>query len=199
MTKKEVKRLKDIISTVQHAYFLINKATADKEADINFIFGSAVSPTWAPEDHVHVGMSGMIVDIRPSFDGIRFRNENWKNCFGHNIYGALRNTHREGDHILSNYYKTKNVNGKREWAIKPIWVNSYSDTSIVNNVVNSVVRYLLDNFNLEEIKSRMKELEKLRSRREFGLDISYSYYKTVKISKDVKCCEATREPEFDED
>lgn len=198
MTKEEVKKLKLIISTVQDAYFLINKATIDKEADIEFIFGTSTKPNWAPEDHVHVGASGMIIDIRPSSDGIRFRGEHWVNCFGHRIYALLKNTHRVCDTFVSRYYKRKNKEGKKEWAIEPIWVNSYSEPYLVDNVVDVVVRYLLDNFDIVKIKTKTNELKRLRAEREFGFDLKNPYYK-IKKDENGKTCGCRENPEFDED
>lgn len=199
MTKDEVSKLKEIISTVQDAYFLINKATIDRDADIEFIFGTSTKPTWAPEDHVHVGASGMIVDIKPASDGIRFRGEHWVNCFGHKIYALLKNTHREGNNFISNYYKVKNKNGKKEWVIEPTWVNNYSDPYLVNNVTEAVVRYLLDNFDIVKVKSKTNGLRALRARREFGFDLEHPYYKLKKSHEEEKACVDTECPEFDED
>lgn len=199
MTKVEVSKLKEIISTVQDAYFLINKATIDRDADIEFIFGTSIKPTWAPEDHVHAGASGMIIDIRPSSDGIRFSGEHWVNCFGHRIYALLKNTHREGDRFISNYYKVKNKDGKKEWKIEPTWVNNYSDPYLVNNVTEAVVRYLLDNFDIANVKSKINELRALRARREFGFDLEHSYYKLKKETEEKKTCVEGECSEFDED
>ena len=76
MIKERINKLIEIQKCINNATDIIYRASLDVDKDHEFIFGTSVKPTWAPEDHVHLS-SGEIVDIKLKEDRILFRTDKW--------------------------------------------------------------------------------------------------------------------------
>ena len=136
-----------IIDTVVEAYHQIDIATTDRESDVIQVFGTPDKPNWAPESHIYSG--GQIIYIRPWDEGIMFYSNDWVNCFGIGIYCVLR---RKAGKVIA------------------VWHKRFSDESAVTNIyINSVIEFLLKDFNLENIISNIEHLKSQRVLKEFGL------------------------------
>lgn len=179
MTKQKISKLKEIFKIIEEAYLIIDSATTDREKDIEFIFGTNTKPNWAAEDHVHLN-NGQIIDIRIQEDRIVFRNENWVNAFGEKICGIIRIKSFTGENIIletkkglkKDYYPSIHYRGSH-----------FSDFSrkYLSSVEDGVLNYIINNFNIEEIKSRTKTLGVNKGKCEFGLSIrNDNYYQITK-------------------
>lgn len=179
MTKQKISKLKEIFKTIEEAYSIIDSATTDREKDIEFIFGTNTKPNWAAEDHVHLN-NGQIIDIKLREDKIVFRNENWINAFGEKICGFIKIKSFTGENTITETKKGL----KKEYYPSISYGESYfSDFSrkYLNSVEDGVLNYLINNFNIEEIKSRTKTLGVNKSKCEFGLSLKKdNYYQTTK-------------------
>lgn len=179
MTKQKISKLKEIFKIIEEAYLIIDSATTDREKDIEFIFGTNIKPNWAVEDHVHLN-NGQIIDIKIQEDKIVFRNENWVNTFGEKICGVIRIKSFTGENTITETKKGL----KKDYYPSIYYRESYfSDfcKEYLNMVEKGVLNYLINNFNIEKIKSKTKAFGISKGKCEFGLSIQNdNYYQTAK-------------------
>lgn len=178
MTKQKINKLKEIFKVIEEAYFVIDSATTDRKKDVEFIFGTNAKPNWATEDHVHLD-NGLIIDIRIYKDRIIFENKNWVNAFGEKICGVIRIKSPIGeDRIL----KTKKGFKKNYYPFISYRESYFNDfcKEFLSSVEKGVLNYLINNFNIEEIKSKTKILGIYKGKCEFGLSIQNNYCQTTK-------------------
>ena len=184
MTKERINKLIEIQKCINDATDVIYRASLDVDKDHEFIFGTSVKPTWAPEDHVHL-FAGEIIDIKLKEDRILFRNDKWVNAFGEKIWGVIRVKHSDGSDgititkkgLFKDYYPT---------IIYPNSQFSEFHKDYLEAVERQVLDYLIDNFDVASIKSKTRTLGNLKGGYEYGLSLNdkENYYrKTVKDKK----------------
>lgn len=184
MIKERINKLIEIQKCINNATDIIYRASLDVDKDHEFIFGTSVKPTWAPEDHVHLS-SGEIVDIKLKEDRILFRTDKWVNTFGEKIWGVIRIKHSDGSDaivvtkkgLFKDYYPT---------VIYPNSQFSEFHKDYLDAIERQVLDYLIDNFDVAGIKSKTRALGNLKGGYEFGLSLNdkENYYrKTVKNKK----------------
>lgn len=184
MTKQKISKLKEIFKIIEEAYLIIDSATTDREKDIEFIFGTSVKPTWAPEDHVHLS-SGEIIDIKLKEDRILFRTDKWVNVFGEKIWGVIQVRHSDGSDaivvtkkgLFKDYYPTIIYSNSQFYEFRKDYLKA---------VERQVLDYLIDHFDVVGVKSKTRALSYMKGGYEFGLslDNKENYYKkTIKNQK----------------
>lgn len=195
MTRKEAKRLKEIYKCIKNAYLEIDKATDDREADIEFVFGTSAYPTWAPEDHIHYGASGEIIDIQLNDNGdIYFTSDRWMNIFGKQIYGVFISEPTKVEEKTIKPVYLGWAHKKLQWCAAIGWLNSayHSEIDRPSEIAEAVLHYIIDNFCTEYVDEKVFLLAQERSKKEFGLSLKAeeNYYisknpeKQGKISED---------------
>jgi hypothetical protein len=180
-------KLKKIFKCIADAYLEIDKATDDREADIEFVFGTPTNPIWAEEDHIHL-RSGEVVNLKLLESGaFTFAPEHWRNIFGKQIYGVY--SPKYWDKKLRNPIKFGWFEGKFQWICKVGFSNSYyidDARPYPHEVAKEVLYWMIEHFNVENVRQRIFMLNIKRLRREFGLDLKESYYQTKPLKKPRK-------------
>jgi hypothetical protein len=190
MTRKEAKKLKKIFKCIQNAYAEIDKATDDREADIEFVFGTSEKPNWAPESRIHIRESENVLELRLEDDGsIKFFQQDWVNVFGKKIYVILPSTrtNSKGKFVSSVRYGW--VRNKFQYYITPLYYGSYyikyTDSKNRIAITEQVLHYIINNFNIEKINEKVDELINSRVTKEFNLSSSKENYWISKKKKNT--------------
>lgn len=183
MIKERINKLIEIQKCINNATDIIYRASLDVDKDYEFIFGTSVKLTWAPEDHVHLS-SGEIVDIKLKEDRILFRTDKWVNAFGEKIWGVIRVRHSDGSDaiivtkkgLFKDYYPT---------IVYPNSQFSEFHKDYLDAVERQVLDYLIDYFDVASIKSKTRTLGNLKCGYEFGLSLNdkENYYKKIVKNK----------------
>ncbi len=181
-------KLKKIFKCIADAYLEIDKATDDREADIEFVFGTPTNPTWAEEDHIHL-KSGEVVNLKLLESGaFTFAPEHWRNIFGKQIYGvySLKYWDKKKRNKLRNPIKFGWFKGKFQWTCKVGFGNSYyiDDAGhYPHEVAKEVLYWMIEHFNVENVRQRIFMLNVKRRLREFGIALKESYYQTKPLKE----------------
>ena len=180
-------KLKKIFKCIADAYLEIDKATDDREADIEFVFGTPANPTWAEEDHVHL-KSGEVVNIELLESGaFAFLPEHWRNVFGEQIYGVFSPKYwEEKRNKLRNSIQFGWFEGKFQWTCKGGFGNSYYVNDMGRypyKVATEVLHWMIEHFNVGNVRQKTLSLKIERRHREFGLDLKESYYQTKSLKE----------------
>ena len=189
-------KLKKIFKCIADAYLEIDKATDDREADIEFVFGTPTNPTWADEDHIHL-KSGLVANIELLESGaFTFAPEHWRNTFGEQIYGVYspRYWDEKKRNKLRNSIKFEWFEGKFQWTCKVGFGNSYyiNDAGrYPHEVAREVLYWMIEHFNVGKIRQQTFVLKLKRTHREFGLDLKDSYYQTKELKEPSEDDKAT--------
>lgn len=180
-------KLKKIFKCIADAYLEIDKATDDREADIEFVFGTPANPTWAEEDHIHL-KSGEVVNLELLESGaFTFSPEHWRNTFGEQIYGIYVPKYwDEKKRNLRNSIKFEWFEGKFQWTCQVGFGNSYYVDEMgryPHEVAREVLYWMIEHFNVGNVRQKTFALKIRRRHREFGLDLEKSYYQTKPLKE----------------
>ena len=193
MNWTEKEKLKAIFNCIAEAYKEIDRATDDRKADIEKVFGTATNPEWAPEDHIHLS-SGQIVDIELlECGGFIFSPERWRNTFGEQISGIFSPKHYDDKNKLRNSIHFCFFEGKFQWTCEVGFCNAYysNKTDYPIKVSEEVIHWMIDNFNVEKIRENTFALRNARTKREFGLAYKSSYFETKPLKEPKEGDKAT--------
>lgn len=181
MTLKEAKRLKKIFKCIANAYAEVYKSSDDVDTDLVKIFGTAVKPNWALEDHVHLNC-GQIANIELCDEGaIVFAPEHWRDVHGNQITG-----------VISPWYYSKKGKVKKSifFSLTKGWVVNIGfssaraqETDYTDKIASEVLHWIIDNFDVESIEEKTAQFKLSRVRKEFGLAGEDSYYLTVPLKE----------------
>jgi len=168
MTRKEKNKFVRILKLLESSTHLLDDHYED-------IFGTPAKPTWAPEDHVHTS-TGAIVDIRFTRHGIFYGADDWMNSDGERVWCAFK-------YSAEPKFTWSKKHHKFEWTVPNACVNfdpSKSKDAFVENyllkVSESVLHYLIDNFNELNVERNINSIYNRDARCTFGLALKSSYY-----------------------
>ena len=193
MNWTEKEKLKAIFNCIAEAYAEIDKASDDREADIRKVFGTATNPEWAPEDHIHL-KSGAVANIELlECGGFVYSPEHWRNTFGEQISGVFSPKYYDKKNKLRNSIHFCFFEGKFQWTCQAGFCNTYysSETDYPVKVGEEVLHWMINNFNVEKIRENTFNLRNARTKREFGLAFTSSYFNTKPLKEPKEGDKAT--------
>lgn len=188
MNKVEARKLQAIYDTVDLAFYVINRASNDLKKDIDKIFGTKEGLSWITNDtfvfkddtftYKNDDIKEYTIHLRAEDSKLIASCEEWCNVFGEPIEMELTsyipNPYDHGS--IKSIYRSKG-----EYHTHLHWNNSYfiSYLPVKNKMEQAIIHYIIDNFNVERVRSRIGNLTREKTAKEFGVykEVSENYCK----------------------